>query len=452
MSTIKEESIPLSESVSFFQKQTHKSENKVCFDCQSKNPQWASIPFGIYICVDCASSHRLLGTHITFVRSITIDSWKPSQLRIMKCGGNLNARIYFSEHGIANEKIDQKYISNSAINYRKLLETKAAKLLNETNESISSVTSTPNQSSPLEANATTAVATLNKSGPSPNLTNKSNPSPLSISNSSPLLVDTSSNSQESTPKQQTVVVADDSEWDDFDKKVSITRSSKKPVVAKTSTTKRISKQSFDDDWDSIPETSTNKSSSTNKNVQTDKSPTNQSPELRSNKQQYSSIFDVEETIQEPLYNQKKNKNTSSTTRDNYNNDRDFEFHDSGKSVKSKESNDRNDSSDYARKNFSNAKSISSQQYFGDDKDTKFDPEKQARLSAFQGATSISSAQYYNRDESPKLSDMRASDIADKLMYLAKTDIRSLSNAVMDGSKKLTNMASNAYQDFQERYR
>ncbi len=39
-------------------------ENKLCFECQKVNPQWASVPFGIIICLECAGSHRALGVHL----------------------------------------------------------------------------------------------------------------------------------------------------------------------------------------------------------------------------------------------------------------------------------------------------------------------------------------------------------------------------------------------------
>lgn len=58
--------------------------NNVCADCRVTNPRWASWDRGIFLCVQCAGLHRKLGTHLTKVKSLTLDTWTKPQVDVSR--------------------------------------------------------------------------------------------------------------------------------------------------------------------------------------------------------------------------------------------------------------------------------------------------------------------------------------------------------------------------------
>jgi len=73
-----------------------KPGNDVCADCKARAPRWASHNLGIFICVNCASIHRKIGTHITKVKSLTMDSWSREQIEVMKSIGNIACNVKYN--------------------------------------------------------------------------------------------------------------------------------------------------------------------------------------------------------------------------------------------------------------------------------------------------------------------------------------------------------------------
>ncbi|GAA6014346.1 hypothetical protein JCM11491_005050 [Sporobolomyces phaffii] len=63
--------------------------NSQCADCKQPNPRWASWDQGVFLCVKCASMHRKIGSHISKVKSLTLDTWTRDQVDNMRKLGNV---------------------------------------------------------------------------------------------------------------------------------------------------------------------------------------------------------------------------------------------------------------------------------------------------------------------------------------------------------------------------
>ncbi|KAL4946628.1 hypothetical protein BDV06DRAFT_53389 [Aspergillus oleicola] len=62
--------------------------NDRCADCSAMNPGWASWNIGVFLCMRCAALHRKMGTHISKVKSLSMDTWSTEHVDSMRTHGN----------------------------------------------------------------------------------------------------------------------------------------------------------------------------------------------------------------------------------------------------------------------------------------------------------------------------------------------------------------------------
>jgi len=393
-----EEVVPKEERDAVFKKLRTLLPNKGCFDCNAKNPTWSSVSYGIFICIDCAAQHRNLGVHISFVRSSSLDEWKRYELKLMESGGNAKAREFFRLHGAFADSKEGKfsssvYNSRAAELYRGKLRSEIdgtkKTAFTEIGEKAKSVEEKNKEPKPAPTN--TPVAVTSTSVSSPNVLG----------------------SRKTPKKALGTKKANNDFFADFDLDDDGGNGEEDTAETKQADSKEdrsvLSRLAYDDgDSDNgSPKKKDYKSSTTS------------STENNANKTARASV--ASDTFVPARSKVEVQKEITAS--------KDTGF-------------------GYAQQNFSKAKSISSKQFFGEDSSSD-DPEKKMRLTKFEGARSISSADYYERNETEM--DVGGGDIARKLAFTAKADLGQVKDILVDGSKKLSDMASNFFSEMSERY-
>jgi len=73
--------------------------NGRCVDCHASHPRWASLTYGVLLCLNCAGVHRGLGVEMSYVRSICLDEWTDPDFKRMMASGNMFVNTFFEAHG-----------------------------------------------------------------------------------------------------------------------------------------------------------------------------------------------------------------------------------------------------------------------------------------------------------------------------------------------------------------
>ncbi|XP_047210247.1 arf-GAP with Rho-GAP domain, ANK repeat and PH domain-containing protein 3 isoform X2 [Girardinichthys multiradiatus] len=82
--------------------------NRMCADCKALNPDWASINLCVVICKNCAGQHRSLGTMVSKVQSLKLDTsvWSNEIVQLFIMLGNDRANDFWAARLSLSEELD----------------------------------------------------------------------------------------------------------------------------------------------------------------------------------------------------------------------------------------------------------------------------------------------------------------------------------------------------------
>ncbi|KAF3677342.1 putative ADP-ribosylation factor GTPase-activating protein AGD8 [Capsicum annuum] len=321
------------------------------------------------------------------IGSTNLDSWSPDQLKMMYFGGNNRAQVFLKQHGWTDGgKIEAKYTSRAAELYKQLLSKEVAKSkAEESKEEDAGLPASPDETPEISASPKASQSAFTTSIKKPIVAKKSGkPGGLGA--------------RKLTKKLRSYQV-----------KVCTTRSLKNCLFKFLPPTPQVI------------------------------SPTGGSSS-------FTSRFEYTDNVQPSEISSGCVLNHVSPPM-SPNLFADYGMDSSFIKKNSKSSKVQIEETDEARNKFSNAKAISSAQFFGDQR--KAEMEASVSLQKFSGSSVISSADLFGNDNRSDL-HLSASDLINRISFQAQQDMSSRKNIAGETGKRLGSFASTLIADFQDR--
>jgi hypothetical protein len=82
-----------------------------CAECGKDNPDWVSLNLCVCVCIECSGVHRSLGTHVSKVRSITLDNLDYEAYQLLS---QINNQLANSIWEFTLQQVDQKLLKRDA--------------------------------------------------------------------------------------------------------------------------------------------------------------------------------------------------------------------------------------------------------------------------------------------------------------------------------------------------
>ena len=104
------------------------NENKICADCKSIYVEYASITYGIFLCMDCAMNHK---SHFKIdeskIKSLNSPYWSQDEILMLRIGGNHNFMNFLKQYDLPDKTTDLKsrYLNIAVDYYRRFVESSA---------------------------------------------------------------------------------------------------------------------------------------------------------------------------------------------------------------------------------------------------------------------------------------------------------------------------------------